>query len=117
VLEIGVTIEQFDVSLSGQAVLVARWRIDSPTEKKFCTPAKVASRVVVQRPTPTLWCRRHLERPHRDLSRQLAQVLMALDLIAALAFLGIFRMHCWHPPAQDPSRPALYQGSAAHRIG
>ncbi len=28
--EIGVTIEQFDVSLSGQAVLVAKWRIFSP---------------------------------------------------------------------------------------
>ena len=32
--EIGVTIEQFDVSLSGKAVLVAKWRIFSPGEDK-----------------------------------------------------------------------------------
>ncbi len=33
--EIGVTIEQFDVSLSGQAVLVAKWRIFSPGGEKI----------------------------------------------------------------------------------
>ena len=33
--EIGVAVEQFDVSLSGQAVLVAKWRIFSPGREKI----------------------------------------------------------------------------------
>ena len=51
--KIGVTIEQFDVSSSGQAVLVAGWRISRPGEKRLCVPAKAISRVVVRHPTPT----------------------------------------------------------------
>ena len=66
VREIDVTIEQFDVSFSGQAVLVAKWRIFSPGGEK--TSALGRKSPLAQWPGARhrpLRCRRHLERPDR----------------------------------------------------
>jgi uncharacterized lipoprotein YmbA len=76
VLEIGVTIEQFDVSLSGQAVLVARWRIDSPDGEKILHSGE--SRLSRRGPAPDTdpsGAVGTLSDLIADLSRQLAQVL------------------------------------------
>ena len=74
--EIGVTIEQFDVSLSGQAVLVAKWRIFSPGGEKILRSGE--SRLSRRGPAPDTdpsGAVGTLSELIADLSRQLAQAL------------------------------------------
>jgi uncharacterized lipoprotein YmbA len=74
--EIYVTIEQFDVNTSGQAVLVARWRILSPGEEKILRTGE--SRLSRQGPSPDAnqsGAIATLSDLIADLSRQLAQAL------------------------------------------
>jgi uncharacterized lipoprotein YmbA len=74
--EIGVTIEQFDVSSGGQAVLVATWRILSPGGEKILYSGE--SRLARNGPAPdtdpsgAVGTLSHLI---ADLGRQLAQAL------------------------------------------
>ena len=74
--EIGVTVEQFDVSLSGQAVLVAKWRIFSPGREKLLRSGE--SRLSRSGPAPDTdpsGAVGTLSDLIADLSRQLAQAL------------------------------------------
>ena len=74
--EIGVTIEQFDVSSSGQAVLVAKWRIFSPGGEKILHSGE--SRLSRSGPAPDTdpsGAVGTLSDLIADLSRQLAQAL------------------------------------------
>jgi uncharacterized lipoprotein YmbA len=74
--EIGVTIEQFDVSFSGQAVLVAKWRIFSPGGEKILHSGD--SRLSRSGPAPDTdpsGAVGTLSDLIADLSRQLAQAL------------------------------------------
>jgi len=74
--EIGVTIEQFDVSASGQAVLVAKWRIFSPGGEKILHSGE--SRLSRSGPAPDAdpaGAVGTLSDLIADLSRQLAQAL------------------------------------------
>ena len=74
--EIGVTIEEFDVSTSGQAVLVAKWRIFSPGEEKTLHSGE--SRLSRTGPAPDTdpsGAVDTLSELIADLSRQLAQAL------------------------------------------
>jgi len=74
--EIGVTIEQFDVSSSGEAVLVAKWRIFSPGGEKTLHSGE--SRLSRSGPAPDTdpsGAVGTLSDLIADLSRQLAQTL------------------------------------------
>ena len=74
--EIGVTVEQFDVSLSGQAVLVAKWRISSPGRENILHSGE--SRLSRSGPAPDTdpsGAVGTLSDLIADLSRQLAQAL------------------------------------------
>ena len=74
--EIGVTIDQFDVSSSGQAVLVAKWRILSPGGEKMLRSGE--SRLSRSGPAPDTdpsGAVGTLSDLIADLSRQLAQAL------------------------------------------
>ena len=74
--EIGVTIDQFDVSSSGQAVLVAKWRIFSPGGEKILHSGE--SRLSRSGPAPDTdpsGAVGTLSDLIADLSRQLAQTL------------------------------------------
>jgi hypothetical protein len=74
--EIGVTIEQFDVSSTGRAVLVAKWRIFSPGEEKILHSGE--SRLSRSGPAPDTdpsGAVRTLSDLIADLSRQLALAL------------------------------------------
>jgi uncharacterized lipoprotein YmbA len=74
--EIGVTIEQYDVSTSGQAVLVAKWRIFSPGGEKTLRSGE--SRLSRTGPAPDSdpsGAVGTLSDLIADLSRQLAQAL------------------------------------------
>ena len=74
--EIGVTIEQFDVSSSGQAVLIAKWRILSPGGEKILHSGE--SRLSRSGPAPDTdpsGAVATLSDLIADLSRQLAQAL------------------------------------------
>lgn len=76
VTEIGVTIEQFDVSSSGQGVLVAKWRILSPEGDKILRSGE--SNLSRQGPAPGTdpsGAVGTLSDLIADLSRQLAQAL------------------------------------------
>ena len=74
--EIGVTVEQFDVSSSGQAVLVAKWRIFSPAGEQILHSGE--SRLSRSGPAPDTdpsGAVGTLSDLIADLSRDLAQVL------------------------------------------
>ena len=74
--EIGVTIEQFDVSTSGQAVLVARWRIFSPGGERILHSGESRfSRSGSAPDTDPSGAIGTLSDLIADLSRQLAQAL------------------------------------------
>jgi len=74
--EVYVTIEQFDVDVSGQGVLIARWRILSPGGEKVLKPG--GSRLSRQGPPPDAGASgavATLSELVADLSRELAQAL------------------------------------------